>query len=152
MTMIEKHVPDITKFKGEKRILLETLWEYVLKERSKHTTRKRAKIAATVAVYSKILNEECVLFPKIKRKKFLLREEKKYKKYELKRKGQSLKVIITTEDKVLEDYKHINTKGRIMNATKEYDQEILSKIIEKYSLDIHPNTNTYYVIYSENEE
>lgn len=152
MNIIEKCVPDIIKFKTKKRNHFEKIWREVFEERIKYTTKKRAKHSATIAVYSAIINEEFSNILPIKRKNFVLKKNKKYKTYKLKIKKRILNVIITTKKKVLEDYKHINTKGRIINAIKEYDQEILSKIIKKYNLNIHPNTDMYYVIYNEGEE
>lgn len=148
----KKYVPELRKISKKKRESLEELWLDIYNIRRKTSGRKKAKHSANVTIYSEMIKEFSTT-KKIKRKEFIFEEKKKeYKTYELKKKGKSLNVIITTDKKVLKDFKHINSKGKINDVTGEYEQEILGKVISKYDLEIDPKINTFYAIYSEDEE
>lgn len=57
-----------------------------------------------------------------------------------------MQVILTTDEKVLRQYKHIPRKGVLKEISDNYELEILNKVSKEYNLKLNPNL--YYVMWS----
>lgn len=76
------------------------------------------------------------------KKEFLFEKSPDYTIYPV----EDMQVIITTDEKVLRQYKHIPRKGTIKDAEDEYELSILHKVSDTYDIELHPNL--YYVMWS----
>jgi len=133
------------------------LWKKIYKHRRKKVSKRLATYSANAVVFSEALKEHISdksnLFDKVY-KKFLAEEEKVYdskkkkKKYKIRKVG-SYSIIITTNEKTLNDFPNAIKKGIIRNATDEFTQEMLFKVRDKYDIKLHPDL--YYIIYREEE-
>lgn len=82
---------------------------------------------------------------KIKRvwnKDIYITEKSDYRIYPVK----NMNVILTTDEKVLRQYKHIERKGSVENINDDYELGILQKVNKEYNIELHPNL--YYVMWS----
>ena len=57
-----------------------------------------------------------------------------------------MQIILTTDDKVLRQYRHIPRKGKIKNASDSYELDMLDKVSKEYNIRL--NANLYYVMWS----
>lgn len=59
---------------------------------------------------------------------------------------EDMQVILTTDEGVLKQYKHIKRKGNVKNVEDMYELRILQKVSKDYKVELHPNL--YYVMWS----
>lgn len=88
------------------------------------------------------MNQEQLLEekPKIIKKKTYIKESVDYKAYE----SNGAKLIVSTDEKVLDKFKNAERKGLLRDMDDPYEQEILFKIKDEYNIEFSPDM--YYVI------
>lgn len=59
---------------------------------------------------------------------------------------EDMQVILTTDDRVLKQYKNIKRKGIVSKISDKYELDLLNKISEEYKVRI--NSSLYYVMWS----
>lgn len=140
--MIKKDIPINEEHEDFDRI--NEIWNSVYKQRRQKVGRKRAIISANATVYSELMKNFVIEEEKRPRKSserfFVNEEEKKYNDYEV----GNVRVITTTEPKVLEQFPNAERKGKFKDMDDAFEREIVSKLLDKYEAPIHPEM--YYVI------
>lgn len=76
------------------------------------------------------------------KKEFIYEDVPNYPIYPI----EDMQVILTTDDRVLKQYKNIPRKGEVGKVTDRYEINILDKISKEYNVRISPNL--YYVMWS----
>lgn len=136
---IKKIIPNI-----KNREKLEEIWNDVYSQRRKKVGKKRAIVSANAVVKSEVLKDFINEERKKNKRKIktitITEEEKKYNDYQL----GNVKVLITTEKSVLDEYPNAERKGKLKEMEDPYEREVLSKLLDNYELTLHPEM--YYVI------
>lgn len=78
--------------------------------------------------------------PKIIKKKTYIKENLDYKAYEY----NNTKLIVSTDEKLLNKFKNAERKGLLRDMDDPYEQEVLFKIKDEYNIEFSPDM--YYVI------
>ena len=116
-------------------------WNKVYKTRKEKVGKKKARISANARVKSLIAKD--FIIEKAGDKELDLKLKKDYKRY-LKGKYE---VILTTDKKVLKDYKNESIKGQIKDLNKDKYIDVINDVVDEYDLRI--NQYMYYVIFGD---